>query len=317
MLHRLALTTLSLFATLLAACGGPAPSSATAAPKERERPLLVCTTPMVADVVRNVAGEHADVETLIAPGVDPHLWTPTRSDILRILEADAVFMNGLTLEGRVGDSISRAENQKRPVLRLAQSVDRTRLLVDAQRASYFDPHIWMDPTLWSETAQPVANLLAGLMPAYKAEFDANAAAYRARAKELDATCAQILSAIPRDLRELISAHDAFHYFGRRFELDVRAIQGLSTESEASIADLENLVANIAARKIPVAFIETTVSDRTVRALVEGCASIGHDLAIGAPLYSDSLGRLGTPEGTWEGMMLHNVRVIADALGKQR
>ena len=317
MLHRLALTTLSLLATLLVACGGPAPSSATTAPKERERPLLVCTTPMVADVVRNVAGGHADVETLIAPGVDPHLWTPTRSDILRILEADAVFMNGLTLEGRVGDSISRAENQKRPVLRLAQSVDRTRLLVDAQRASYFDPHIWMDPTLWGETAQPVADLLAGLMPAHKADFDANAATYRARASELDAACARILSAIPRDLRELISAHDAFHYFGRRFELDVRAIQGLSTESEASIADLENLVANIAARKIPVAFIETTVSDRTVRALVEGCASIGHDLAIGAPLYSDSLGRLGTPEGTWEGMMLHNATVIADALGNRR
>ena len=175
----------------------------------------------------------------------------------------------------------------------------------------------MDPTLWSETAQPVADMLSKLMPAHKAEFDANAAAFRARAQELDAQCAQILAQIPQPMRELISAHDAFHYFGRRFGLEVRAIQGLSTESEASIADIENLVANIAARKIPVAFIETTVSDRTVRALVEGCASIGHELEIGAPLYSDSLGRLGTPEGTWEGMMLHNARVIADALGSGR
>jgi len=318
MLHRLASTALCLLASLaLAACGGSSAPSAQAQPAPRERPLLVCTTPIVADVVRNVAGQHAEVEALIAAGVDPHLWTPTRTDILRILEADAVFLNGLTLEGRIGDSIARVENQKRPVLRVAQSVDRNRLLVDAQRASYFDPHIWMDPLLWAESAQPVADLLSTMMPSHKADFDANAAQYRARAAEIDAECEQILNVIPRNLRELVSAHDAFHYFGRRFGLEVRAIQGLSTESEASIADIENLVAIISARKVPVAFIETTVSDRTVRALVEGCASIGHELTVGPPLYSDSLGPVGTPEATWEGMLLHNSRVIAQSLGGRR
>jgi manganese/zinc/iron transport system substrate-binding protein len=126
-----------------------------------------------------------------------------------------------------------------------------------------------------------------------------------------------LASIPRANRTLVSAHDAFEYYGRRFDIDVRGIQGLSTESEASIADIEQLVAEIVERKIPSAFIETTVSDRTVRALVEGCASIGHDLRIGDPLYSDSLGRLGTPEGTWAGMIRHNTRVIAESLGGTR
>ena len=307
----------ALLVAILASCGDGARPGSTASPAVEDapaRPLLVCTTPMVGDVVRSVAGDHAEVEVLIAPGVDPHLWTPTRTDVLRILEADAVFLNGLTLEGRIGDSISRVENQRRPVLRVAQSIDRAELITDAQRAAYFDPHIWMDPSIWGRTATSVAELLAKIMPEHKADFDANAARYIERAMAVDADCARMLGTIPPQLRELISAHDAFHYFGRRFDLRVRAIQGLSTESEASISDIEDLVANIASRKIPMAFIETTVSDRTVRALVEGCASIGHDLRIGPPLYSDSLGPAGTPEGTWEGMLRHNARVIAESLG---
>ena len=310
----------ALLLAMTAGCGdgsASSPASRSASAGAPSRRLLVCTTPMVGDVVRSVAGTHADVEVLIAPGVDPHLWTPTRTDILRILEADAVFLNGLTLEGRIGDSISRAENQKRPVLRIAQTIDRSELITDAQRAAYFDPHIWMDPILWGRTAPPVAALLSRLMPEHKGDFDANAARYIERAKAIDEACAQMLGTIPNGLRELVSAHDAFHYFGRRFNLEVRAIQGLSTESEASIADIENLVAIISARKIPVAFIETTVSDRTVRALVEGCASIGHDLSVGPPLYSDSLGPAGTPEATWEGMLLHNARVITQSLGGSR
>lgn len=308
----------TLVLAFVAGCGDAAQSrgAADAQPVARTRPLLVCTTPMVADVVAHVAGDFAEVEALIGPGVDPHLWTPTRTDVLRILEADAVFLNGLTLEGRIGDSVARVENLGRPVLRIAQTIDRAELLTDARRASYFDPHIWMDPTLWGQTATPVATVLSTLMPEHKAAFEANAANYAARAATVQVACQDLLARIPEGRRELVSAHDAFHYFGRRFNLQVRAIQGLSTESEASIADVENLVAQLVARKIPTAFIETTVSDRTVRALVEGCASIGHQLKIGAPLYSDSLGNPGGPEGTWEGMMLHNARVIAESLGSE-
>lgn len=304
----------------LSACGGPAEPAANAGASGKPvsgLPVLVATTPIVADVVRSVVGTHAEVITLIGPGVDPHLWTPTRTDILQILDADAVFLNGLMLEGRIGDSIARVESMQRPVLRLAQTVDRNDLLTDPRRASYFDPHIWMDPILWGRTAAPVAELLAGVMPKHADEFRENARRYAAAAEELARECSLALASIPRPNRTLVSAHDAFEYFGRRFDIDVRGIQGLSTESEASIADIEQLVAEITERKIPSAFIETTVSDRTVRALVEGCASIGHDLRIGEPLYSDSLGRLGTPEGTWAGMIRHNTRVIAESLGGTR
>jgi manganese/zinc/iron transport system substrate-binding protein len=301
----------------LASCGGPSEPAANAGAGARPSsglPTLVATTPMVADVVRNVVGPHAEVITLIGPGVDPHLWTPTRTDVLQILDADAVFINGLMLEGRIGDSIARVETMKRPVLRIAQTVDRKELLTDPRRASYFDPHIWMDPVIWGRTALPVAELLAGVIPKHADEFRENARRYAEAADALAEECARALRTIPRTNRTLISAHDAFEYYGRRFELDVRGIQGLSTESEASIADIEQLVAEIVERRVPTAFVETTVSDRTVRALVEGCASIGHELRIGEALYSDSLGRPGTPEGTWLGMIRHNTRVIVGSLG---
>lgn len=325
MLHRAAHPLVSLLLALIASlaatgCGGGSDRPAVPGAPTRETPglpLLVATTPMVADVVRNVAGPHAEVVALIGPGVDPHLWTPTRTDILRILDADAVFLNGLMLEGRVGDSIARVEAAGRPVLRIAQVLDKSELLTDPARSSYFDPHVWMDPLLWAKTAAPVARVLAELVPAHADAFFANARAFEAKAAALERECAAMLATIPRDLRTLVSAHDAFEYYGRRFDLEVRGIQGLSTESEASIADIEQLVAEISQKRIAAAFIETTVSDRTVRSLVEGCASLGHDLRIGDPLYSDSLGRPGTPEGTWEGMLRHNTRVIAENLGARR
>lgn len=307
----------AVLASVIAACDrAPASSTAGDAPSAdgRSIPLLVCTTPIVADVVRNVAGDHAEVVALIAPGVDPHLWTPTRTDILRLLEADAVFLNGLTLEGRIGDSVARVESLHRPVLRIAQTIPHAELLVDPKRQSYFDPHIWMDPVLWGRTAMPVAETLARIMPAHADEFRSNATRYAARAAEVQQQCERALLSVPAASRTLVTAHDAFGYYGRRFNLEVRGIQGLSTESEASIMDIEQMVAEIATKRISTAFIETTISERTVRALVEGCNAVGHDLRIGEPLYSDSLGHPGTPEGTWEGMLLHNTRVIASRLG---
>ncbi|MFM1805300.1 MAG: hypothetical protein RL136_2179 [Planctomycetota bacterium] len=318
MLHRAtAILVLALLHLGLAACGSSDNPSKTrgddAAPAERTRPLVVCTTPIVADLLREIGGERIEVVGLIQPGVDPHLWTPTRTDIITILEADAVALNGLMLEGRIGDSIARAESLNRPVLRVAQTISRDDLLTDHRRATYFDPHIWMDPILWGETAAPTAAFLARVAPAHADEFRARAEAFQRSAQELERECRLALAAIPYQSRLLVTAHDAFEYFGRRFDLKVRGIQGLSTESEASIADIEHLVAEISQKQIPSAFIETTVSDRTVRALVEGCKGVGHDLGIGEPLYSDSLGRLGSAEGTWIGMMRYNTRVIAESL----
>ena len=269
---------------------------------------------MVGDLVRAIGGDRVELVVLIAPGTDPHLWTPTRSEVLQVLEADAVFMNGLMLEGRAGDSFARVELSGRPVVRVAETLSKSDLLTDQSNPSHFDPHVWMDPVLWPKTAPAVRDTLAKIDPDGADSFTRNLADFEAAAAALDRDCAVTIGTIPVAQRTLVTAHDAFGYFGRRFGLAVRGIQGISTESEPSLGDIERLVATIADERIPAIFIETTVSDRTVRAVVDGCAAKGHELRIGEALYSDSLGRAGTPEGTWTGMMLHNARAIANGLG---
>ncbi len=307
----------TILATLLACDGANSSASAhsTASSKSpRDKPLLVATTPMVGDVVRAIAGDRATVEVLIGPGVDPHLWSPTRSDVLRILDADAVFLSGLMLEGRAGDAFARVEGSGVPVVRVAESIPKAQLLTDPANPSHFDPHVWMDPVLWALTAPIVRDTLTTLDPDGKELFAANTVAFEAAAEQLSRDCTLVMVSIPFPYRTLVTAHDAFGYFGKRYGLTVRGIQGISTESEASIADIERLVAEIIELKVPAVFIETTVSDRTVRALVEGCAAQGLEVKIGDALYSDSLGRAGTPEGSWIGMIRHNAKSIANALG---
>ena len=309
---------LSLFglALTLAACGGGTPSTTAAGDPRpaRDKPLVVATTPMVGDLVREIGGDRIDLVVLIAPGTDPHLWTPTRSEVMKVLEADAVFMNGLMLEGRAGDAFARVELSGRPVVRVAEKLPKSDLLTDQQNSSHFDPHVWMDPVLWAKTAPAVRDALAKIDPDGKASYDRNLTAFETAAAALDRDCSLAINTIPVAQRTLVTAHDAFGYFGRRYGLAVRGIQGLSTESEPSLGDIEELVGKISEERIPAIFIETTVSDRTVRAVVDGCAAKGHELKIGEALYSDSLGRAGSAEGTWAGMMRHNAKSIANALG---
>lgn len=309
---------LSLFglALTLAACGGGTPSTTAAGDPRpaRDKPLVVATTPMVGDLVREIGGDRIDLVVLIAPGTDPHLWTPTRTEVMKVLEADAVFMNGLMLEGRAGDAFARVELSGRPVVRVAEKLPKSDLLTDQQNSSHFDPHVWMDPVLWAKTAPEVRDALAKIDPDGKESYDRNLTAFETAAAALDRDCSLAINTIPVAQRTLVTAHDAFGYFGRRYGLAVRGIQGLSTESEPSLGDIEELVGKIAEERIPAIFIETTVSDRTVRAVVDGCAAKGHELKIGEALYSDSLGRAGSAEGTWAGMMRHNAKSIANALG---
>ena len=309
---------LSLFglALTLAACGGGTPSTTAAGDPRpaRDKPLVVATTPMVGDLVREIGGDRIDLVVLIAPGTDPHLWTPTRTEVMKVLEADAVFMNGLMLEGRAGEAFARVELSGRPVVRVAEKLPKSDLLTDQQNSSHFDPHVWMDPVLWAKTAPAVRDALAKIDPDGKESYDRNLTAFETTAAALDRDCSLAINTIPVAQRTLVTAHDAFGYFGRRYGLAVRGIQGLSTESEPSLGDIEELVGKIAEERIPAIFIETTVSDRTVRAVVDGCAAKGHELKLGEALYSDSLGRAGSAEGTWAGMMRHNAKSIANALG---
>jgi manganese/zinc/iron transport system substrate-binding protein len=272
----------------------------------------LATTGMVGDLVRGVAGGVLPVRTLIGEGVDPHLFRPTRSDVSRLLRADAVFYNGHRLEGRMTDVLERARASGRPVLAVAETLPRDRLRSNEDYPDAADPHVWMDPMLWADCAPPVAVTLARLRA--DADFAAGVEATRQRYARLDAYAREVLAPIPRAARVLLTAHDAFGYFGLRYGFEVQSIQGLTTEAEASLARIEGLVRLIVERRIPAVFAESSVPDRAVRALIEGAGARGQRLAVGGVLFSDSMGRPGTYTGTYEGMMDHNITTIARALG---
>jgi manganese/zinc/iron transport system substrate-binding protein len=278
------------------------------------RPLALSTIGMVGDMVRAIGAEAIRAETLIGEGVDPHLFRPTRTDIARILAADLLFANGHRLEGRMGDALERARAAGRPVVMVAESLPRARLRTHPDYPDATDPHVWMDPTLWAEAAAAVEGALAAALPGGREALAANLAAFRARLARLDAYGQEVLGAIPPGRRLLVTAHDAFAYFGARYGLEVRSIQGLSTEAEANLAAIEELVRTLVERRVPAVFAETSVPDRAVRALIEGAGARGQHVALGGNLFSDAMGRPGTYEGTYEGMLDHNITTIARALG---
>lgn len=281
-----------------------------------ERLQIVTTTGMVGDLARSVAGDAADVIQLMGSGVDPHLYKPTRSDIARMLGADIVFYNGLLLEGKMTDALVRVATAGKPVFAVTELIDESYLLAPPEFQGHHDPHVWMDPGAWTRALEVVRDRLADHDPARRAAYEANAARLAEELKALDAYSERVLASVPAERRVLVTAHDAFNYFGRRYGFEVQGIQGLSTESEAGLRRIEELVQLIVDRGIPAVFVETTVPDRTVRALIAGAAARGKEVAIGGALFSDAMGAPGTYEGTYIGMIDHNVTTIARALGGQ-
>lgn len=297
-------------AALTVLVGAPLlPSAGAASPMN-----VVTTTGMIADVVRNVGGEQVQVTQLMGQGVDPHLYKATRSDITRMLRADLVFYNGLLLEGKLTDALVRVATSGKPVSAVTEVVDESFLLEPPEFKGLYDPHLWMDPGAWASTIDVVRDELSALDPAHTDEFAARAEAYRAEMRELETYAEKVLATVPEGRRVLITAHDAFNYLGRRYDFEVLGIQGLSTESEAGLKRVEELVALIVARKLPAVFIETTIPSRSVDALIAGAADQGHEVVIGGELFSDAMGGPGTYEGTYIGMIDHNVTTIARALG---
>ncbi len=309
---------LSLVAALLCVGCGPATPDAlkpgevrTWPPFAGKHPMkAVCTTGMVADVVRHVSGAHADVEQIMGEGIDPHLFKATPDIISRLAQSDVIFYSGLHLEGRMADVFERLAERK-PTIAITSGIPVDKLLNIGH--DEHDPHVWFDVGLWSLTIDSVEKFLTTFDPAHAADYKSNATAYRAELQQLDQECREKLAVIPTDGRVLVTAHDAFHYFGRAYNVEVRAVQGVSTETEAGVKEINGLVDFIVARKIKAVFIETSVSDRNVQALLEGCKHEGHAVGIGGELFSDSMGKPGTPEGTYVGMVRHNVDVIAKAL----
>lgn len=271
---------------------------------------VVCTTGMVADLARNVGGRHVAVHALMGEGVDPHLYKASPADVRELNRADIIFYSGLHLEGKLAELLERMSRRK-PTVAVAERIAPEKLLTDEHGAR--DPHVWFDVSLWSEAAVAVGEALAALDPPHAAEYQAQLAAYQAHLAQLHEEVRQRLATIPASRRVLVTAHDAFRYFGRAYGIEVRAIQGISTDSEASVRQVAELVEFLTTRQIKAVFVETSVSDQNIRALLEGCEARGHRVVIGGSLFSDAMGKESTPEGTYEGMIRHNVETIVAAL----
>ena len=275
---------------------------------------VVATTGMIADLVRHVGGERVEVVKIVPAGGDPHSYTPTRRDVLRLSQADIIFYNGLLLEGRMGDIIGRMRQRGKPVHAVAEIIRGQGDFVLTDEDDEYDPHLWMDVRGWIRALHVVRDALIEFDPAAKDYFATNAAAYQKDLEQLDAYIRSIVATIPEDRRILVTAHDAFGYFGRAYGVEVHAIQGLSTESEAGLQDIERLVRFLVERQISAVFVETSVADRNVLAVVEGVRARGGNVIIGGELFSDAMGPSGTYEGTYIGMLDHNATTIVRALG---
>jgi manganese/zinc/iron transport system substrate-binding protein len=277
---------------------------------------VVCTVAMVSDIVRQVAGDKAQVTGLMGEGVDPHLYKPTRDDIAAIKKGDVVFYAGLLLEGKMTDALETVAKGGKPVVAVTKGIQGSELLADEGTAGHHDPHVWMDVTLWSKCVGTVAETLSAYDAKNAGEYKSRAAAYQAELAKLAEYASKTVATIPEKQRVVVTSHDAFSYFGRAYGLQVRGIQGISTESEAGLRDLENLVNFLVERQIAAVFVETSVSQKNVQALLEGARSKGREVKIGGVLFSDAMGAPGTYEGTYIGMIDHNVTTVVRALGGQ-
>lgn len=274
---------------------------------------VVATTGMIADAARQVGGDLVEVRALMGPGVDPHSYRQTRTDIVAMTRADLVLWHGLYLEAQMEDFFGDLA-RKRNVVAVADGLPHEVLRGHDDYENKFDPHVWMSPDLWKLVIEQVQAALTATRPDAADVFAANAALHLAEMDALSTYAAKSMAAIPGANRVLLTAHDAFGYFGDSYDVEVLGIQGISTESEAGLNRISTLVDLLVDREITAVFVESSVSDRNMRALVEGAAARGHEVQIGGELYSDAMGPDGTYEGTYVGMIDHNVTVIAAALG---
>ncbi|HEX6308746.1 MAG TPA: zinc ABC transporter substrate-binding protein [Longimicrobiales bacterium] len=292
---------------LLAAC---ARERAERVPGERLR--VVATIGMIADVAARIGGERATVEGLMGPGVDPHLYKASAGDVRRLAYADLVLYNGLHLEAAMGEVLEEMGRWKHTVA-VTDWIDRGALTSPPAFAGNYDPHVWFDVRLWMRATQRIQAAFEEADPARAAEYAARGESLLSELAALDVWVRRRVAELPPERRVLITAHDAFGYFGRAYGFEVRGLQGISTASEAGTADVQGLADEIARRRIPAIFVETSIPRRTIEAVQAAVRSRGFEVAIGGALYSDALGDAGTPAGTYIGMVRSNVETIVGAL----
>lgn len=302
---------MALAAVALAACGRPV-GERTRGDVRGRLIRAVATTGMVADAVQHIGGERVQVTALMGPGVDPHLYKASAGDVERLLMADIVFYNGLHLEAAMGKVFERMGGRVTSVA-VGDGIDPALLLPSDVYENQHDPHVWFDVRLWQQAAGRVRDALIDLDPASAALYRANAARYLGELHALDSYVRAQAETVPASQRVLITAHDAFRYFGRAYGFEVRGLQGISTASEAGTADVQALAAFIAERQIAAIFVESSVPQRTVEAVQAAVRARGFEVAIGGQLFSDAMGTPGTPEGSYVGMVRHNIDTIVGAL----
>ena len=277
-----------------------------------EQMKIVTTTSILKDAVRNIIGDAAQVESIMGSGVDPHLYKATQGDLQKLTTADVIVYNGLHLEGKMGEVLEKLSRQK-TVLAASDGIAENALRKSPQFQDSFDPHIWFDVQLWQQVVRHLSKELQQKDPKNAKVYQQNTERYLTELESLHTATETAIASIPEQQRILITAHDAFGYFGDAYHIQVRGLQGISTVSEFGLQDVSSLVNYIVDNKIKAVFVESSVSPKAIEAVVEGSRQKGHNVLIGGTLFSDALGAEDSPEGTYVGMVNYNVKNIVDAL----
>ena len=281
--------------------------------KDNGKLNIVTTTTMLTDLVQNIGGDMANAQGLMGSGVDPHLYKASEGDVSKLVNADIIFYSGLHLEGKLVEVLEKMESSNKTTIALADALDKKTLIGSEYFASNYDPHVWFDINYFEQFAEKTAAVLAEKDPTNAAKYEANKNAYIIKLEALQNTIKQTIETLPKEKRVLVTAHDAFNYFGKAYGFEVVGLQGISTATEAGVQDVQKLATFIIDKQIKAIFIESSVPKRTIEALQASVNSKGHDVKIGGTLYSDALGTTGTVEGTYIGMFEYNVNTIVNAL----
>ena len=273
---------------------------------------IVTTTGMIADAAKNIGGDRVSVTALMGPGIDPHLYKASEGDVRRMSGADLILYNGLHLEGKMAE-IFEQMSKRHHTAAVAEDIPAGKLLQPAEFQGNYDPHVWFDVSLWMQVAATIANTLSEVDPQGTEQYQANLKSYQQELDQLHEYVATQAGRVEADKRVLVTAHDAFNYFGRAYGFEVRGLQGISTAAETGAGDVAGLAQFIVDRKIPAIFVETSVPPRYIEALQAAVRSRGFDVKIGGNLFSDAMGDDGTPQGNYPGMVRHNIDTIVNAL----
>ncbi|WP_018757416.1 metal ABC transporter solute-binding protein, Zn/Mn family [Paenibacillus terrigena] len=273
---------------------------------------IVATIGMIGDVAEQVGGDHVTVTSLMGPGVDPHLYKASQGDMKKLDGADIVFYNGLHLEGKMVDILEKMSSHKTTVA-VSKTIPEAELLSDPVAPDSHDPHIWFNVQNWMKATEVIRDTLIEADSAHAEDYRKNAEAFLTQLKETDDYAREQIGQIPEEHRILVTAHDAFHYFGRAYNIQVMGLQGISTASEYGSKDVSDLRDYLVEHHIKAVFVESSVSTKAIEAVIEGAKKMGHTVEIGGELFSDAMGKAGTTEGTYIGMVRHNVDIIVKAL----